>query len=104
MRLLEVIERAVTDKHFAAQLKKKAEAAYEAGPDTDDWEELMKEFAETPEELARMKRPGSHGGSSVDSGTTTGTRTGTTNTTTTTTGFTAPPWVKKLIKSKGGKP
>ena len=105
MKLVEVIERALTDKNYGKQLKAKAEAAYEAGVDTDEWTELMKEFAESPTELARLRRPGSHHGSSADSGTTLTTRTETLTTTTTTTEYGGPKWafdfVKKLKQGPG---
>jgi hypothetical protein len=105
MKLTQVIERALNDSDYAQELRAKADAAYEAGVDTDEWTALMKEFAESPTELARLRRPGSHGGSSADSGTTTGTRgPGTTlTTTTTTTGYAAPKWLMDFVKKGHAK-
>ena len=98
MKLVEVIERAITDKDFGQELKAKAEAAYKAGVDTDEWTDLMKEFAESPEELARLRKPGSHGGHSGDSETSVTSRTDTFTTTTTTTTMAAPKFLVDFSK------
>lgn len=108
MKLVEVIERAITDREFGNQLKAKAEAAYDAGVDTDEWTELMSEFAESPEELTRLRKPGSHGGHSADSGTSVTSKGPTFTTTTTTTLYGGPKWafdfVRKLKQRPGQQP
>ena len=103
MKLMKVVERAITDEDYAKKLKAKAEAAYKAGVGTDEWTELMKEFAENPKELARLRRPGSHYGPSGWSGTTTGTRAATITTTTTTTEYASPKWLLDFAKKSKSK-
>jgi hypothetical protein len=95
MKLLEVVDRALKDEAYARELKAKAEAAYEAGTNTDEWTELMKEFAENPKELARLRNP-SNSNISLTSFTT-GTRGFTITTTTTTGSYVAPDWLKEFV-------
>ena len=63
----------------------------------------MREFAESPKELARLRRPGSNYGPSGDSGTTTGTLEVTLATTTTTTGYASPKWLLEFAKKSKSK-
>lgn len=98
MNVVDVVARALKDAEYGEQLKAKAEAAYKAGVDTDEWTELMKEFAENPTELARLRRPGSHGGKSADSDTSVTSRGPTFTTTTTTTEYTMPKFVQDFRK------
>jgi len=97
MNIVDVVARALKDEKFGEQLKAKAEAAFEAGVDTDEWTELMKEFAESPAELARLRRPGSHGGNSGDSATSVTSKGYTFTTTTTTTRFASPKFVNDFM-------
>jgi hypothetical protein len=62
MRVQEIVDRATKDPQFADQLHAKALAA--AGTvrggnraQGDAWEALLREFAETPEELGRLLGP-----------------------------------------------
>jgi len=104
MNVVDVVARALTDKEYGKQLKAKAKAAYDAGVDTDEWTDLMREFAESPSELARLRRPGSHGGPSADSGTATGSKGPTFTTTTTTTEYASPKWIFDFVRSlRGGE-
>lgn len=85
-----VVDRALDDPIFAAELAAKAgkasramstrEAASAPGLHGDEWEDLLAEFAESPQELARMLSTVSQ----QEAGVTTAT-TGTTTTTITTT-------------------
>jgi tRNA U34 5-carboxymethylaminomethyl modifying enzyme MnmG/GidA len=55
MILFDVIDKALKDPNFAAKLQAQAVAAQRAGVDTDEWEDLMKNFARNPKELAILR-------------------------------------------------
>jgi hypothetical protein len=102
MKLQEIIERAQRDESFASRLKAQATRASQAGVGTDDWERLMWNFAESPDELAQLKvLRGQVDGVAFNTTTTTTTTTITTTAactlttfTTTTTVTTDFPWAK----------
>jgi hypothetical protein len=88
MKLQEVIDRALGDPVFAAELAAKAGKAARSSRGiptdftADAWHELLEEFADSPEELARLVNVGID---NEKAGPTTGTTTTTTTTITTTT-------------------
>jgi|GEM_PF-3471744 hypothetical protein len=89
MKLQEIIERAQTDESFASRLKAQATRAGQAGVGTDAWEELMRNFAENPDELAQLKvLRGEVGGVAFNTTTTTTVTTFTTTVACTVTTFT----------------
>lgn len=62
MKIQEIVERAIKDPAFADRLAEKAgKAARQLKRDKvakgDDWQYLLKEFAESPEELSRLLGP-----------------------------------------------
>jgi hypothetical protein len=85
MDIAKVIDRAISDPEFAAELYVKASRASKAGPEegvtTPAMMELIALFAESPTELARL----TSGSESQEEGTTTTTTTTTITTTTTVT-------------------
>jgi hypothetical protein len=96
MKLQEIIERAQRDESFASRLKAQATRGGQAGVGTDAWEELMRNFAENPDELARLRVPGQEvKGAKIGKTTTTTSLTATTIAcTTTTTTTTTTDWFK----------
>jgi len=89
MKLKQVIDRALTDRKFADELRKSALAGFHAGVGTDAWEDFVKYFAADPKELAMLRTLESEGSACTATTkcllTTTSTADCTTTTTTTTT-------------------
>jgi hypothetical protein len=54
MKLQDVIDRALTDEDFAAELKQKALAGQQAGRGTTDWGAFVEYFADGPDQLANF--------------------------------------------------
>ena len=59
MKVQQVISRALTDESFARELSAKALAAAHVAPSREnvrgaEWTDILSEFAESPEELARL--------------------------------------------------
>ncbi len=52
MKLQYVIEQALESSSFAQELKDKCMVAHRAGVDTDEWEDFMSYFADSPQQLA----------------------------------------------------
>jgi hypothetical protein len=57
MELQEVIDRAIEDDEFAAELARQAAAAASDGVHSEAWSQYARYFADTPEELAQFTPP-----------------------------------------------
>jgi hypothetical protein len=91
MQIADVINRALTDEQFATQLHQRALRAAEHGLQSEEFDALLGYFADSPEELARLRPAGSEQAefptwtTTITTTTTTTTADCTTTTTTTTT-------------------
>jgi hypothetical protein len=57
MDIEHIVNRAVTDEKFAAELAKQAAGAAAAGVHSEIWREYVNQFADTPEELEELLPP-----------------------------------------------
>jgi hypothetical protein len=57
MDIEHIINRAVSDEEFAAELGKRAAATAAAGIHSETWKEYISQFADTPEELEELMPP-----------------------------------------------